>query len=189
MDLTVRAYHKIKLKESEKKDEYLNLARELEKKTMEHKSDGDTNGNLCTRYSHQRIDNGTGGLGNMRTSGDLPNDSIIKIGQNPENNPGDLRRHTITQTPMEDHQLILVKNSQKNNTYRHSSILLISILIYCYLSTGNLCILFILFGQFASNNLVLRVKNKSIPQKETNFIAINITRSCSNINRQYFLLP
>ena len=41
---------------------------------MEHKSDGDT---PCTWYSHQRIDKGTGGLGNMKTSGDNPNDSIV----------------------------------------------------------------------------------------------------------------
>ena len=38
---------------------------------MEHESDGDTNCNWCTRYSHQRIGKGTGGLGNKRTNGDL----------------------------------------------------------------------------------------------------------------------
>ena len=36
--------HRIKLKENEKMDKYLNLAREL-KKTMEHEDDGDTNCN------------------------------------------------------------------------------------------------------------------------------------------------
>ena len=34
---------------------------------------------------------GTGELGNKRTSGNHPNDSIIKIGQNTEKSPGDLR--------------------------------------------------------------------------------------------------
>ena len=34
---------------------------------------------------------GTGGLGNKRTSGDYPNYFIIKIGQNTERSPGDLR--------------------------------------------------------------------------------------------------
>ena len=45
-------------------------------KNMEHKRDSDTN---CDMYSHQRIDTGTGGVGNKRFSGDHPNDSIIKI--------------------------------------------------------------------------------------------------------------
>ena len=40
------AYHKVKFKESEKKDKYLDLAREL-KKTMEHEGNGDTNCNWC----------------------------------------------------------------------------------------------------------------------------------------------
>ena len=42
-------------------------------------------------YSHQRIDKGTGGLGNKRSNGHHPNDSIIKIGQN-TTSLGDLRR-------------------------------------------------------------------------------------------------
>ena len=36
MDFDVQTEHRIKLKESEKKNEYLDLARELKKKTMEH---------------------------------------------------------------------------------------------------------------------------------------------------------
>ena len=39
---------RVKLKESEKKDKYVDLAREL-KKTMEHEIDGDTNCNWCAR--------------------------------------------------------------------------------------------------------------------------------------------
>ena len=35
----------------------------------------------------------TGRLGNKRTSGDHPDDSIIKIGQNTEKIPGDLLLH------------------------------------------------------------------------------------------------
>ena len=42
----------------------------------------------------------TGGLGSWQTSGDHPNYSIIKNGQNTEKNPGDLRRRVITQTPV-----------------------------------------------------------------------------------------
>ena len=54
---------RVKPKESEKRDKYLDLAREL-KKTMEHESDNDTNCNCCGWYSHQRIGAGTGGLKN-----------------------------------------------------------------------------------------------------------------------------
>ena len=75
---------------------------------MEHESNGDTNCNWCTWYSHQRTDNGTGGLGNKRMSRYHPNNSIIKISQNTEKSPGNLRRLAITQTPVEDNQLTLV---------------------------------------------------------------------------------
>ena len=74
---------------------------------MEHKSDGDTICNCRARYSHQKIDNGTGGLGN-KTSGDHPNYSIVEIGQNTKKSPADLRRLAVTQTPVENHQLTLV---------------------------------------------------------------------------------
>ena len=42
------------------------------------------------------------------TSGDHPNDTIIKNGQNTEKSPGDLRRLSATQTPVEDYQLALM---------------------------------------------------------------------------------
>ena len=37
---------------------------------------------IGARYSHQRIDKGTGGFGYKTTSGDHPNYSIVKISQN-----------------------------------------------------------------------------------------------------------
>ena len=52
VDFAIQADDRIKLKESEKKDKYLDLAREL-KKTMEHKSDGHYN--LCT-WNNPQID-------------------------------------------------------------------------------------------------------------------------------------
>ena len=55
VDFAVSTDHRIKLKESEKKDKYLDLARELKKKTVDHKSDGITNCNWSSWYSHQRI--------------------------------------------------------------------------------------------------------------------------------------
>ena len=54
------------------------------------------------------ITKGTGCLGSLPTSGDHPNDSIIENGQNPEKTPGDLRRFAVTQTPVKDHQLMLL---------------------------------------------------------------------------------
>ena len=51
VDFAVLADHRIKLKEYEKKDKYLDLAREL-KKTMEHEGDNYTNCNWCFWYSH-----------------------------------------------------------------------------------------------------------------------------------------
>ena len=107
VDFAVPADHRVKLKESEKRDEYLDLAREL-KKTMEHESDGDINCKWRARYSHQRIGTETRGLGNKRTSGDQPNYSIVDIGQNIKMSPGDLRL-AVTQTPANT----CVKNSKE----------------------------------------------------------------------------
>ena len=102
MDFAVLADHWVKLKEREKRDKYLDLAWEL-KKTMEHEIDGDASCNWRARYSQERISTETGGLGNKRTSGDYPNNSIVKIGQNTEENPGVLRRPFVTKTPVENH--------------------------------------------------------------------------------------
>ena len=76
MDFAVPADHWVKLKESENRDKYLDLAREL-KKTLEHKRDSDTN---CNWRAHQRIGTVTEGLGNKRTSCDHPNYRFVEIG-------------------------------------------------------------------------------------------------------------
>ena len=68
------------------------------KKTMEYESDGDTNCIQDTRYSHPRIGTGTGGLGNKMTSGDHQNCSIIKVGQNTEKSPWDMKEIVVTET-------------------------------------------------------------------------------------------
>ena len=59
-------------------------------------------------YIHQRIDTRTRGLRNKMTSGDHPNYSIVEYGQNTEKSPGDLRRLTVTQTPVKDYRLRLM---------------------------------------------------------------------------------
>ena len=82
MDFVVPVDYKIKLKESEKRDEYLDLAREL-KKTREHEGDNDTNCNWFTWNNPQN-------LGNKKTSRDYPDNSIIKTSQNTEKSAKDL---------------------------------------------------------------------------------------------------
>ena len=62
----------------------------------------------CVQYSHQRFVARTEALGNLRTSEDHQNDSIVEIGQNTDKSPGDMRRLTVTQTPVKNHQLTLV---------------------------------------------------------------------------------
>ena len=93
----------------------------MKKKTVEHECDGDTNWNWC-----ERIDNGTGGFGNKRTTGDHSNDSLIGSDQNTKESPGDLRKLAVTQTPVKKHQLSMVwkplkwvnnnNNNDNNNT-------------------------------------------------------------------------
>ena len=77
---------------------------------MEHDGDGDTNYDWCT---WKIISKGAEGLENKRTSRDHPDCNIIKIGQNTETSPGDLRRLAITQTPVKDPQLTLLRKTHK----------------------------------------------------------------------------
>ena len=58
-------------------------------KGMEHEGDGNTNCNWRTRFSQQRLDTRTGGLGNKRMSGDHPNYYIVEIDQNTKKSLGD----------------------------------------------------------------------------------------------------
>ena len=50
----------------------------------------------------------TGRIANKNMNGDHLNDSTVKIGQNIEKSPGDLKRHAVTQTSEKDYQLMLV---------------------------------------------------------------------------------
>ena len=56
---------------------------------------------------NQSIGTGSGGLGNKTTSGDHPNYSIVVISQNTKKSPGDLKRLVVTETSVENHQLML----------------------------------------------------------------------------------
>ena len=68
---------------------------------MEYESDSDTNCNPCGR------------IGNKNKSGDYPNDSTVKIGQNTEKSPGDVRKLAVSPSPLKDHQLMWVWKTLK----------------------------------------------------------------------------
>ena len=107
MDFAVPTGHRIKLKESEKKDKYLDHAREL-KKRMEHEGDNYINSDWCFWYSHQRIIKGTGGLCGRKTSEDRQNYYIIGNNQDTGKSAGDLKRLAVKQTPVKYHHLKLM---------------------------------------------------------------------------------
>ena len=89
---------KLKLKECEKRDKYLDLAREMKKLwKMKVTIISIVIGALGT-VTKGLIQ----GLGNNGTGGDCPNCCIVEIGQNTEKSPGELRRLAITQTSLED---------------------------------------------------------------------------------------
>ena len=109
------------LKVIEKKNKYLDFAREL-KILWNMKV---TTCNWCSWYSHQKIGKKTKGLSKKKTSGDTPNYSIVEIGQNTEKTPWDLRGLVAAQTPVKDHQLTLLwktlKDQNNNNNDKNNN--------------------------------------------------------------------
>ena len=86
---------------------------------MKHEGEGDSNCGWCTWNHFLRTGKKIGRLGNKRAFRDHPDYSIIKIDQNTETSPGDLRRLAVTQTPVRNQQLTLVgktlRGVKKNN--------------------------------------------------------------------------
>ena len=110
VNFAVPADYRVKFKENEKKDKYLDLARELKKLwNMKLTMIPIVIGTFGTVI--KRIIKGHGGLGNKRMSGDHRNHYIIENGQNTEKSPGDLRKHAVTQTPMKSHHLTLMRKT------------------------------------------------------------------------------
>ena len=107
VDFAVPLNHRVKLKECEKKDKYLDLARGL-KKLWNKKVAIIPIAIGAPRTVTKSINKGTGGLGNKRTGRDYSNYSIVEIGQNTEMSPGDLRRLVVTQNPVKNFQLTLM---------------------------------------------------------------------------------
>ena len=113
VDFAVPADHRIKLKECNKKDKYLDVARELKKLwNMKVTIVPIVIGAFGT-ITKGLLKGLPGGLVYWRKSWDYPNDSITENGQNTEKSPGDLRRLAVTQTPVKNHQLILMWKTVK----------------------------------------------------------------------------
>ena len=112
MDFAIPANHRIKLEESEKKDKYFDLVRELKKMwTMKVTFIPIVNSTFITVT--EGLLKRLGGFGNKRSSGDRSNYYTIEIYQKTEKNPGDLRGLTVPQTSVKDHQLTLIWKTLK----------------------------------------------------------------------------
>ena len=107
MDFAVPADHREELKECEKRNEYLDLAKEL-KKLRNVKVTiipiiigalGTATKGLVQEHEDLEI---TGREENVQNYG------IVEIGQNTEKSPGDFRKLAVPQTPVKDHQLKLM---------------------------------------------------------------------------------
>ena len=99
VDFAVPADHRIKIKENDEKDKYIDLAGELKKlwnmKVTVIPIVIDVFGTISKGWNER--------FGNWRTSQDYLKNSIIEIGHNIEKNPGDLSRVAVTHTQMKDH--------------------------------------------------------------------------------------
>ena len=82
---------------------------------MKYEGDGDTNCIWHVWNDPQRLDKRAGGIVNRGTNRDHPNCSIVEIDQNSEKNIGNFKRLAVTQTPVKDYQLTLVRKSLIRN--------------------------------------------------------------------------
>ena len=105
MNFVVPVDHREKSEENEKERQIPRPCQRT-KKVMEHEDNVDANCNWCTLSDPQKLGKGAGRVEN-RSCRDHPKYSI-KIGQNTEKSPGDLRRLAVTQTPVKNHQLTLM---------------------------------------------------------------------------------
>ena len=108
----------VKMKESEKIDKYLDLARELESLlNMKLTEIPIVVGALWTGPKSLRKE--IGGIRDQRVYCDITNHSIIKICKNTQESPGDLRKLIVTKTTVKHNQLkwseTLIRKSKKNS--------------------------------------------------------------------------
>ena len=103
--------HRAKIKEIEKRDNYLDLARKF-KKPMEHGDDNDANRNGCFGTVPKSLEREVEELeiGEVETVQTIAQTEYLE-------SPGDLRRLAVTQTPVTDHQFTQVwKTHQQTDT-------------------------------------------------------------------------
>ena len=105
MNFAVPADHRVKLKESEKNDKYLDLAREMEKLwDMKVTIIPIVTGALGT-VTEELVQ----GLEDLEIRERVETiQTIIEIGQNTQKSPVNMRRLAVTQTSAKDHQLTLM---------------------------------------------------------------------------------
>ena len=124
VDFSVTADHRVQIIGSEKRDMYLHLAGEPKKNNLWNMKVSVILIVIAALGKNpKRTGKRIGRLGNKMTSRDYPDYNIIKIGQNTEKSPGDLKRLTLTQTPVGNHQLTLVPKTLKgaNNDNNNNS--------------------------------------------------------------------
>ena len=107
MDFAVLKDDRVKIKERERRDKYLYLARELKKVwnirvTVIPIAIGVLG--MILKGLGKKI----GGIGNQKKNRDIPVYSIVEIDQNTEKAPRDLKKPAVTQTPMKDHHMLFV---------------------------------------------------------------------------------
>ena len=101
VNFAIPADHRVKLKESEKRDKYLDHSSELKKK--EHERDSATSCKWCSRYSHQKIGIGTGKLGNKEQAETIQT-TVLFISTKHEEEFSKL----VTQIPVKNNQVTLM---------------------------------------------------------------------------------
>ena len=97
-DFGVPADHRVNIKETETRDKYFDLARELIKLWNMRMTVIPVIIGVLGRFWKE-----AGRIGNRTTNQGNPNCSIVKNGRNTEKSPGDRRKLAITHTPVKDH--------------------------------------------------------------------------------------
>ena len=95
MDFAVQADHKKNIKENEKRDKYMDSSRELKKLLNMNVTVIPIVIGALGMISKGLVKK-TEGVWNRKKSRDHPNYSIVKVGQNTEKSPGDLKKLAIT---------------------------------------------------------------------------------------------
>ena len=100
---------RVKFKESEKKNKYVDLARELKKQRKKKVIVIPTVIGALGTVTKRLVQ----GHGNKRTSGNHPDYRMFYIIKNTEKSPRDLRKLVVTQTPVKDHHPTLRRKTFK----------------------------------------------------------------------------